>query len=356
MRASNVLCLTITAALFVPATTAGAIVRTITAEIRGSVQAFVNGESESSDEAIENVGDTGVQPPVDVRASLENLDDAQAVAIAEFRDPTQTGPQRNPGEISIEADCFSSNADTSYELTSSAVERRVVSFSSEELDDTGTVRSAVFASGAIFVWSLEDGQDLTGLSGEVSFVVRRFDVDADGAPVGEATVLVEETVSLVGGPNGSVTRQNSNGLFVFAGDLAILPDDDASVDVEGLPDINLESLAVAQVAIILEQDVNYSYDTVAGEDFMLEAEFTTNVSNVPGGTGVVAVFGRPFDEASDIIALGIPEDSATSAGQPSGLESLVGNLCGLLGLETLPFLALSLTMFHTRRYRIRRTR
>ncbi len=346
------------------ATDALAVVESVTAEIRSTVQAFVNDVAESSDEAIENFGESGLLPPIDARAILESLDEgdaisAKAIALSEFRDPTIAGAGRNPEEIAIEANCFSSDASTRYELTSSVVERRMVSFSADELGDpttrTQTVRSAVFASGAIFAWSTSAQRDLTGLLGEVTFVVRKIDADET------ETVLVSERVALRGGPNGTIAFEDANNLLVFAGDLAILPDDAGSASVPGLPDIEFAALASAQVAVILQQDLEYDYTVTPGEQLTLEAEFTTNVANLPDGTGVVAVFGRPFDEAAEIIELGIPADSAKrletrlnraiAEFKPAGASlsgTPLGWLCGILGIEMLPLLALSYALFHTR--------
>lgn len=343
---------------------AHAAVLSITASIRSEVQAFVDGVAESFDEVIESFGDNNLTPPIDVRALLENVTDAddlnaKGIAVAEFRDPNLAGPDRNPGEISIEADCFSNDASTRYELTSTVVERRVVSFTAAELGNpigsTQTVRSAVFASGAIFVWSTDASRDLTGLIGEVSFTVRRVDADEN------ETVLLSDSVALRGGPNGTIEFDDADDLLVFFGDISILPDDADGGGLPGIPDVNLGALAVARVAVILQQDLAYEYQVSVGEELTLVAEFTTSVANLPDGTGVVAVFGRPFDDAAEIIEIGIPADSAKrletrlnraiAEFKPIGpvvTNSPLAALCGAIGIEMLPLLVGSFALFHSR--------
>lgn len=333
---------------------APAAVRELTAEVHSEVRQFVAGAADSFDEADETFGDTGVALPINTRANLQGFEtagavSAEGVALADFRDPTQGGPQRNPGEIGIEADCYSNDPDLHFEQTSSVLEKRLVSFTAADLGNpaggTETVHSALFASGAIFAWSRQAGRDLTGLSGTVSFVVRRFDIDESGNFVNE-TELVSQSVSLRGGPNGTIAFENTSGLFVFNGDVSILPDDVSQVPSS----IGLDTLAVSRVAVILQQDIEYEYEATVDQEFKLEAEFTTSVANVPDGTGVVAVFGRTFDEVIPILEAGIPAESARTLGARLNRAILefkvpqttrpTGNAspCGVLGMELLPML------------------
>ncbi len=363
MQAKKTISCAVVGALCVASGVHAAILN-ISAEIRSEVQAFVGGVAESSDEAIETSGDNSLTPPIDVRAVLENVtqaDDlnAKGLAIAEFRDPILSGPDRNPEEISIEADCFSNDPSIHYELNSTVVERRIVSFSAAELRDpigsTQTVRSALFASGAIFVWSTDATRDLTGLTGEVSFAVRRVDADEN------ETVLLSDSVALRGGPDGTIEFDDADDLLVFFGDLTILPDVVAGGILPDVPDVDLGDLAIAQVAIILQQNLDYEYQVAAGEELALVAEFTTKIANLPDGTGVVAVFGRPFDEAAEIIGIGIPPDGAKRIETrlnraiaefkpigPTATSSPLAAFCGMLGIEMLPLLVGSFALFHSR--------
>jgi hypothetical protein len=347
---------------------ATAVVTELSAEIRSSIETIVDGSVESSDTAIENFGDTGLSLPIETIANLESRDgddnvNGGAIALAEFRDPADAGPQRNPGEIGIEADCFSDDPDTQFVATSSVVERRVVSLSAEELGNpesgAQSVRSSVFISGAIFAWSLDENVDLSGLSGDVTITVRRILLDEAGEETTSA-MLVEETVALVGNADGTISLANDSSLFVFDGDISILPDADTSQ--LGLPDVNLDALAVAQVAVIIAQDVDYQYRATVDQPFVLEATFETRVANVPGGTGVVATFGRTFEQVADILALGIPEQSAKNL--ESRLNRAIDEFkendppratiqspaaCGLFGVEMMPFALLPAVFFSSLR-------
>lgn len=347
---------------------AEAVVRNIAAEARSEVRLFVDGVEDSSDESVENAGGTDLIPPITARANLESAAaDAEndgednvssaGVAVSAFRDPALTGPQRNPGEISIEADCYADDPSTRYTLSSSVVERRTVSFSADELGDARStpqvVNSAVFMSGAIFAWSINADRDLSGLSGEVSFVVRRIDRDENGAIVNETT-LVDGTVAVRGGPGGTFSLEVPDDLFVFEGDVDVLPDGNGGL---GLPDVDFSGLGATRVAVILEQHLDYGYQATAGEAFELEATFATRVTNLPDGTGVVAVFGRGFDDARRILELGIPAASAKvlqgrlnrairELKVPEGprLSALRGGSpCGVVGFEMLPIFALMAT-------------
>ncbi len=336
-------------ALFLIPSAAQGIVRELSADISSNIQEFVNDAAESSDQATENSGVGGLEPPIQTRANLETLDDvgntvARAIAVSEFRDPTEGGGGRNPEEISVEADCFSNDATTRYDLDSTVTETRIVVLSASELNNpigSRTVRSIFTASGAIFAWSLDADRDLTGLSGQLSIAVRRIDAD------GIETTLVDESVAITGGPDGGFTGQNSSGLLVFFGDLDILPDTGEA----GFGDVNLDAIAASRVGIILQQNINYEYDAVADEEFTLVATVTTSVSNLPDGTGVVAVFGRPFDDVLEIIEIGIPADSARvlearlnkaitdfKAADPPLSANTTSPLCGVLGFEMIPML------------------
>lgn len=282
----------------------------ITADLRSFVQSSINGVEDSFDEAIEIFDENGPTLPISTRANLDSRteDDtvqSEALAISDFDDPTGSAT-RNPQEIGAEANCFSLDT-TSYTLETTVVERRTIEFSEAELnfppDGMDMVQSAIFPSGVIGIWSLDERSDLTDLSGELIFTVNRIDLDGDGNDTG-STQLVAQRVILQG--NGAnVTLEQTEGITVIAGGLDILPTDDTG----GL-DVDLEAIATAQVAVIPAQQINYEYEAVAGERFILEAVVTINASNIAGGTGVTAVVGRPFDNAAEIIDIGIPSATA----------------------------------------------
>ncbi len=337
---------------------ANAVVIELSAESNSVVRLFINGVEDSSDDAIEIFGpDSGVELPILTTAELDNFSgtdvlDARGVAIGSFDDPTRETVGRNPEEIAIEADCFSGNGQAAFELTSSVVEQRVIRFTSQELGNPAggseLVQSAFFPSGAIFAWSLDGERDLTGLSAEVSFVVRRLTVDGEGQEE-DSTILLNQSVSLTGGPNGSIEGTSSAGILALFFDLVGLP------DALGLPLGDVSAVESSRIAIIPEtQSLPYEYTGTVDEDFVLEAVVTVQVVNLPGETGVVAVFGRPLDEAANIIALALEEETAKAiqarinraikTAQPDGSFEAPNNAatvpCGMFGVETLALLLL----------------
>ena len=335
---------------------AEAVVVEVSAESNSVVRLLVNGVEDSSDDANEVFGpESGVELPISTTAELDGFDeigelDARGVAIGWFDDPTRETVGRNPEEIALEADCFSSNSETSFELTSSVVERRVIRFTSAELGNpvggSQRVRSDFFPSGAIFAWSLDGDRDLTGLSAEVSFVIRRFLVDG-GAQEQDGTILLEEGVSLTGGPNGSIEGSSSNGILTLFLDVSELP------DILGMPLGDISAIQANRVAVIPDfLSLPYEYIGTVDEESVLEATVTVEVSSLPDGTGVAAVFGRPFDEAANVISLAMSEQTAKgiqarinraiTTAQPDGSFRAP---CGMFGVETLLLVLLGSGLF-----------
>jgi hypothetical protein len=337
---------------------ANAVVIELSAESNSVVRLYFEGIEDSSDDAIEIFGpDSGVELPILTTAELDNFSgtgepDARGVAIGSFDDPTRETVGRNPEEIALEADCFSGNGAASFELASSVVERRVIRFSAQELGNPAgnsrRVQSAFFPSGAIFAWSLDGERDLTGLSAEVSFTIRRFRVGPNGQEQG-VTILIDETVSLSGGPGGAIEGTSSAENLALFFDLIELP------DALGLPLGDVSAVEASRIAVIPEdQSLPYEYTGTVDEEFILEAVVTTQVVNLPDGTGVVAVFGRPLDEAANIISLALEEETAKAiqarinraikTAQPDGSFKAANPAasvpCGMFGLETLSLILL----------------
>ena len=198
------------AAVLTPLQSAQGIVTSLSADLRSQVLLLVGGSTESSDEALESFGDTGLTLPIATRANLDFVESngtlvGRGIAVADFADPTQLTSTRNPEEFGLEADCFSGGAST-CELDSSVVERRTVVFTAAELGNPAggiqTVRSAFFPSGAIFLWSLDDDRDLTGLSAVFTFNIRQIIPAQTAGQADVEVVLLDEKVTLRGGPNG----------------------------------------------------------------------------------------------------------------------------------------------------------
>lgn len=327
----------------------------ISSEIRSEVRAFVSGAFNSSDLAIEEFGDTGLDLPIHTVARLETRDasgiiNAQAVAVTDFHDAAEIG-QANPGEFGLEADCFSSDEVTHYEVTATAVERREVMFSGLDLLNPRaglqTVSSSVFISGAIFVWAERPGQDLTGLEAELTVEVRRRGSDA------QAIEVFNERITVRGGEGGVVQVESPGNLEVLVFDLAELPG-----PINGaLPGVapGFRDFESAQVIIIPNQRRDYRYQAIPNQPLTLEATFTIRVANVPGGTGVAAVFGRSFEVLGDLIDGNVPSteglgvqarinrairSTELSVGSPLGFP-ILPNACGLFGVESLGVMAMA---------------
>ena len=351
------------AAVLAPLQSAMGVVTELTAELRSQVQLLVGGSVDSSDESLESFGDSGLTLPISTRASLDYLETdgavvGRGVAIADFADPTQLTLTRNPEEFGLEADCFSGGAST-CELDSSVVERRNVVFSAAELgnpaDGTQTVLSSFFPSGAIFLWSLDDTRDLTGLSAVFKFEVRQVTITPIDGEAVEDVVLLDEEVTLRGGPDGTVVGTSPDSLVVLIGGIDVLP------GVSSLVPADVDSLAVAQVAVIPDllgsQQIPYVYEVVADVEYEIVATVSIHVTTLPHGTGVSSVFGRPFEEAVGIISMGIPESGAKvirdglnlamkqlPADYLRSVSPSVG-MCGAMGFEMAPLFAMTLTFF-----------
>lgn len=336
--------------------TVGADVLEIRSEIRSEVRSFVSGEFHSSDLAIENFGETGLELPIQTVARLETIDDAdrliaRAVGVADFRDPALS-VLPNPEEFGLEADCFSNDGVTSYEVTSTAVETRSIVLGAAALANPGgdpqTVSSNVFLSGAIFVWTNDPDRDLTGLSAELVMVVRqRFD---DGRDL----EVYNERVEVRGGPNGSVQIGGTPDVLALLFEVQELPDPIVQAfPGEAIGDLG--SFDRAHVVLIPFQPREYRYEALVDEAFELEATFETHVVNLPGGTGAGAVFGRSFEVLAEVIRDGRPstEPLAVQARINHALakfnreaQSVRGSpilpeICGVFGFEAFAMMVLS---------------
>jgi len=337
---------------------AGAIVVNLKADLRSEVQTFVSGAADSSDETMRTFElDVGPDLPIAATAQLNTIDGgatvARGVVVTDFDDPTRVTSGRNPEELALEANCFSGDGVTGHELSGSVVETRTISFSAAELgnptDNTRQVQSAFFPSGAMLMWSFDGQRDLTGLSATLSFTVRRFKLD--GGQEQGSEVLVEQSVSLTGGPSGSIADGRTSDVSALFGDLSILP------PIVGLPLGDVSRLEANRLVIIPEnQRLNYEYTGTVDEEFVLEATVTVEVSNLPDGTGVAAVFGRPFDEAANVLSLALAEDTAKAIQArlnlaieefetPQNVGGRAFGPCGMFGAEMIPMMLLMAGIF-----------
>ncbi len=323
--------------------------------LESRTQEFIAGEPVSSDNATPVPVDdpTGTDFPVQVISGLQRPTEtgelvAAAQGFADVNEP-DLASDTNPEELGLEANAFSIDPDIAYQVTASAVETRTIVLTPGELGSgpgvEREVESRVFLSGAILVWSLDEGRDLTGLSAEVRFTIDQIrDGDTNGVNVFSASMGVR------GLPDGEVEAVSEGVVtFEFGGPETILDPSDPDPLLEGYLDI----LGNTHVMLIPDQEIAYTYHTEAGEEFDLRATFEVELVNLPDGTGVSAVFGREFAALAEMINEAVPEvdggaveagvnlaqASATVSPATGGRSSTSsGTLCGTLGFEALGML------------------
>jgi len=228
---------------------------------------------------------------------------SQAQGFSEFADPTRLD-QPNPEEFALEVACYSNADSISYSVSSVANEARTVLFArrgnsaappeiSFGLGSTRRVESRVFLSGTVVLWSTNAEANLDELRTEIAVTISR---DDDVTPLFETTLTVE----------GADTNPSATGPIRFE-----------RVDLSELESLGLDddTLAVLQqvedagsllVIVIPPQEHPYRYVVTADEELTLNAAMEVRVRNAPGGTGVAAVLGRPFQDLADFIESGLP--------------------------------------------------
>lgn len=338
-------------------------VSTIVQELLDGQPGSVNSDRETLD------GDFSRLPLIS-SAALTSTDLAGGVvslgqAVVELADPTRLD-QPNPEELALEVACFSTAETVSYVVTGLARETRTILFTDStatpaapEIDfalrSTREVESRVFLSGAVVIWSVGQRPDLSGMSAELY-------------------------VSVSGGPDGAPFFETS---LAFVGGLAdVAPP--ASIGPIRFERLGLDELinggidarsaeilrAVSQEGLLLlfmipSQEHAYTYVVNANEPLTLTAEFETRVRNVPGGTGVAATLGRPFNELAEFISRSLPgvDGSAVErsvnqamARRASGRSSRDARrehapavaMCGTLGIVSLTVIGLGLFLMQLR--------
>jgi len=283
---------------------------------------------------------------------------ARGQAVSDFDDP-QRLDQPNPEEFGLEVAGFANVASVGYTVLSEGVERRIVLFTSPganpdvpaeiEFDADGTrrVSSRVYVSGAVLIWALDENADLTGISAELGVAVTQ---DADTTPV------FSNGLELLGGADGTLTSEVDFPLVYEMGGLELLTAESGEEAVEQVA-AGLENVGTVVVVLIPPQEHTYNYTVTADRQTLLTAEFALRVRNAPGGTGVAAVLGRPFDTLADFIENALPEvdgtalqaalnksveDRAVGVDPSDGQGEAAGRsrLCGAFGGEALLLLLL----------------
>ena len=292
-----------------------------------------------------------------VSTDLEGVLVSMGQAFSGLEDPTRL-KQPNPEEFGVEVECYSNADSVSYSVISSASESRTVVFTTAgsslappEIDfglgSRRTVESRVFLSGAIIFWSTDAELSLDDMLGELTVTVTRDDTGA----------VLFETALTVAGDGVENVEPVSSGPIRF--DILEVED----LTQEGLDQETvaaLEELAGTGTLVIIaipQQEHAYTYTVTADQPLVITATMSTRARNIPGGTGVAATFGRPFENLADFIEQGldgidgagiersINAKSARSIGLVESQDpstSRPQRLCGMLGLESAALLALSL--------------
>lgn len=285
----------------------GEIVRT-QARVETMVQELIDGAPGSVNADDGEFTADGVVLPLSASATLTSTDlDGTLVSLgqgfSEFSDPTRLD-QPNPEEFALEVACYSNAESISYSVNGVAAEARTVLFTRQGnsaappeisfgLDSTREVESRVFLSGAVVLWSTNAEANLDGLRADLTVTITRGE---------DVTPLFETTLTVNGGDiNPSATgsiRFDRVDLF----ELETLGLDAASLTVLQ----QVEAVGSLLVVVIPPQVHAYRYVVTADDEFTLNADLEVRVRNAPGGTGVAAVLGRPFQDLADFIERGLP--------------------------------------------------
>ncbi len=353
--------LVLTCSMFLAAANVHAEVTAIRSQINSMSTEFVDGEPGSTDQSIEDFPNTSSQLPIESLSGLGNFDGGSesvfgARGIATFRDPALS-PVANPGEWGVEADCFSLDPSRSYEVSSEIVEERDIVFTESDLSgfvpqggtgETGSdseeplpgdvmVRSNVFANGGVLVWADDPSGDLSGL--DIQMIVIITQVGGSSSTAGEE--VFRAAVDVTGAPNGEVSVSTQGGLIAITDGPGMLLSSNI-IGIDGAIE-QLQSTGNVRLVILPGQVIPYQYAAQPDDPFTLEARVLCRVNNQPGGTGVAAVFGRPFRALSSVIAPKISDKSAditqsamnriiAEANETGVIETPTPRGCGVLGM------------------------
>lgn len=324
-----------------------------TASASATSREFMDGEAASFSSTSDALLPDASNLPLGAAAELTSTDlagdlIAMGLAFSDFNDPTRLD-QPNPEEFAIEAACYSDDAGVSYLVEATATETRTVRFGEDELDFVTSalheVRSRIFLSGAVVVWTASGALDLSQLEGEIAITVTRDTTET----------LFETNVQIAGGSSGDTDTSTSGTIVVEAvtvADLVALGLDVASA--EALETIK-ESGSLT-VLIISSQEHTYNYQVEQDREYELTATMSARLMNAPGGSGIAAALGRPFSNVASFIEAGLsgadgesvqsairkaisrqesPDDLDPPAGGDQTGVSPSRLLCGAFGLEAL---------------------
>lgn len=343
--------LLVVVAVLIYCPSAWAVVESIGATATAEVEEEVGGTVVNSDFAFEELDSTTGNLPLIADVQLRKAGeagDSGAAATTTFSDP-RPATTPNPHEFGIAAVAFSQADDTSYTGLSVATESRAVTFLAEEIGESdGTAlqaRSYFFVDGLIVLWGKPGQDDLSGALAELSLKVEQTRGEA-----GEPAKVLGASLSLDG-------RTDSGAVLTTEG--GITP---ANVIVLPISDL-VPELGAVQLVLIPTLAIPYEYPAEVGEQFKLDARIEGYVSTPPG-TGAAVLVGVSLAELSELIeelvgepgsklanALDVILSSGLLPAKPlqsdtgeteitvlRGIPLLPGNVCGMLGIESLALL------------------
>lgn len=342
-------------------TTTQAEVTDITGSARARVVQYGPNIPTETDSSVSTVPTTVPNPPAVAEAELNRVENegnitAGGRAMAVFEPPNLSGFGL-PNDVGLDLGCFSDDNETTWLVEGTVNERRTIRLSSNQsgteivAGPTERARSRIVLSGVMLMTSLDPARDMTGVEVELNVTVTKYDEMM--TPPSEK-VLTGQLI-LRGGPGGAVTVAEATGAFA---DIAP-PVLDFSALVVNLP--------LLKAIIFAGVELPYEYDYRPNRPFDLELEVSSQVRNIPGGTGGAAVFGLPQSGLGDILAkvkhddrgdqleavISDHVDTTGAAYQNSvGIPSLFP-ACGLFGIESALTIGIGGGWFSLRRRRRR---
>ncbi|HPF41267.1 MAG TPA: hypothetical protein P5081_17335 [Phycisphaerae bacterium] len=320
---------------------ASAVVTEIVGSARARVVQFGPNIPTESDSSVASVPTTVPNPPAIAEAQLSRVEPggqttAGGSAQAVFEPPNLSGFGL-PNDVGFDLGCFTDDNETTWLVEGAVTERRTVVLDSNQtgteivVGPTERARSRILLSGVMLITSLDPQRDLSGVEVELNVSVTKYD-DMETPPSEE--VLAGHLV-LRGGPLGAVTVEEATGAFATIAPPVL----DFSALVVNLP--------LIKAVIFAGVELPYEYNYRPNRPFDLELEVTSQIRNIPGGTGGAAVFGLPQTGLGDILAkvkqddrgdqleavISEQVDTTGAAYQGVGIPSLFP-ACGLFGIET----------------------
>lgn len=234
------------------------------------------------------------KPPAVSRARLDRHETEEEIVAAGQVVAIYTEPNLNdffgPSDVGLDLGAFSDDSFTSWLVEATAQETRTVEFASTGDTNllTGFVSSdrassSVSLSGILLITANDPAYDLSGAEASIQVKVSKRQIGH------LPETLLEGTVKLVGGPNGSVEIAESSGAFA----MSFLSVVDFETGIEDLP--------LVRAVQFLGTQLPYEYDIVTGQPIFLDLAVTSQLHVPPGGVGAAAVFGTPMDGLASVL-------------------------------------------------------